>query len=506
MNNKYLEQFRNKNLINAGYSTMIPEELKVLNNSYYQRKAGFSILNRETLMEFLKEENSTVDDCVNYMNQEARSKNLVFDLNETLDVYYSYYSKNKPYVGNVTIENGIKNGLVNYISGVLVKKEDGWFNELGEKKLDLEVELKDFIKFINKKVNIVKEYSIDDLREIEKKGEYFIDNKLIAKLVNKGDSVVWLDLERNKEFDKDDLIRLLHHRDEVIILSNNNIQKKYYHANLSKSDLPQTEIKVRENSSKQGTAFYASSSLDEVVKTYGNPYSFELRGKLLSLKDNGEDIEGVNKAHLYEIKSKGNVFNANIYEMPSIYELPSLPLLLALGEEKINKEYIHSLWLRMKDSSSTYEVYQHLNEFNDHAYSSYGIRNLMIKALKSMNYDILEINFPEETISVYDKKIKEIKNSSENETVKDNIIKRLDLIIKELKDSIPAKAENSHLITFNKEDVIFKHIGLLKPAEEPKFDEKYNVVKKGLYWSDEKITNLDSILIKEKKKNSIKIK
>lgn len=56
-----------------------------------------------------------------------------------------------------------------------------------------------------------------------------------------------------------------------------------------------------------------------------------------------------------------------------------------------------------------------------------------------------------------------------------------------------------------KEDIKIKHLGLLVPAEEPKFDEKYNVIEKGLYWNDEEIKSLDNILKKEKKKKILKL-
>lgn len=498
MNKNYLDNLQNVNLLNAGFDKRVPEELKKLSNNYFSRKYGVSVLSRYSIMDYLKGE-IEVDYIESNIKYEGRNKEFVSELQETLNEYYSYFYKNKPYIGEKRLLNGFNNGLIDFISGALIKKEDGWYNEQGLKKFDNKSEFDEIKKNIGLKCNIVPEYSIKDLLKIEEMGEYYVSGKKVAELIEENGRKYWLDIERNKAFAENDLIRLLHHRNDIVILGNNNISDTYYHASLSNEIKNRENLIAREGLSAQGTAIYGTGSLNEAIKVYGNPYSFESKSKYHALKNNGIDISDYNIGHLYKVNSNGNVYRASINDSASIYEMPSLPLLLCLSEDKINKEYIHSMWLRMKDSVSTYELYQHINEFSETAQKNYGVENIFKKIFLSMNFDTVEIIFPEQLLNNIENKIKEIEESDiEN---KERIIKQIKIIQGELLESVPAKAEKSHLIIYDTNNVVSRYLGRLISSEEPKFDEKYNVIKKGIYWSDNKIeeSELDKLLVKENK-------
>ena len=123
------------------------------------------------------------------------------------------------------------------------------------------------------------------------------------------------------------------------------------------------------------------------------------------------------------------------------------------------------------------------------------------KKLPGSGFEGIEIVFPQNEIESYKEKLTEISNLPEdffreNKVRKENILEAVKGFIDNFESGIPTKAEMSHLIVFNPNKIQKEFLLTLPKAPEPERDERFTPIKKGLYWSDKKVT-MDDLTKKE---------
>jgi hypothetical protein len=396
-----------------------------------------------------------------------------------------------PMIARSRIGKGFQLGVIDYIDGAIIRTQDGWVDDTGEVRLKAGESLINVAKFIKSKVDIVHDFTTESLESAEKSGILRSGFSTVAELIDVGGEMKWRDKKSQKLFDHGDLIRLLHHRDEPCIIYTSKLNNAYYHGCISQDEKPLNELPVRKGMSMQGDAVYGTASLDEAVKIYANPFSFESRGKLLSLKENeGIDDSTYDKSHIFSMSTIAKIYNATTETRAITFnDIPSLPMVLALASEnKINKTFAANKWIDMKNSSSTFEVYQHMTELGT-AYSN-GKRNVLETLVRSMGFEGIEIQIPKNEIEDYKTQFETLLRKDdvrfeEYGVKKDEVIKQLKKYIEDMSKAIPAKADVAHLIVFDEKKVTREHLATLPMAVKVSYGEDD---PDDLYHSKEPIT------------------
>jgi hypothetical protein len=451
----------------------------------------------KSIHEYLKDE-LCFDEFCEQSQAEIRAQfdNLAGDADEAkylydreMKVLASSYSA--PSVSRSRIVNGFRSGAIDFIAGALIKTPQGWVDENNDVKFGVHAGLMEVAKTLKSRVKVVRDFTTEQLELAEKSGVLRSGFEVIAELIENDGQKQWKDVGNKTMFDHGDLIRLLHHRDEPCIIYTSKLNHSYYHGSLSTSETPLDNLPVRTGMSKQGDGVYATASLDEAIKIYANPYSFESRGKLISLKENeGIDDNAYDKSHIYSMTTTANIYNADSKSRSiSFDDIPSLPMVLALANENsINKTFATNKWIDMKNSSSTFEVYQHITELSE----AYGDNNLnVLKTLiRSMGFEGIEIEVPKSEIEDYKSKLESLQNISEIRfeeygAKKEEVLKQVNKYIRDMVDAIPAKADISHLIVFDESKVTRQHVAMLPKAVKVEYgEEKPN----DIYHSQEPVT------------------
>lgn len=500
----HLDLLNDYSIINPIMDTHYNSEIKALKKYPTPRKNNAATSN--SVFQFLSGHNDVVDFLELYQSEKREQFDHSYPaIAEHLDEILQLNAEQRFPISKDRIRAGFAVGVVDFISGSLTHTRGGWLNEKGHLALPPDATLNDIGKYVKSETYTAPELSVRDLKQAENEGKLYIGGKLAAEKVEYLGALMWQDKESEKLFNEGDLIRLLHHRNETFCFANTNLKgNEYFHANLSDKPEPVTDIKFREGVSRQGDGFYSTSSLNEAVKIYGNPHSVESKGKLLHIRENEkQDTTNHNKGHLYSVSTDAKVFVASIESTNlTAHTIPSLPLTLGLAKKYgANTTFATNKWLEMKDSTSTYELYCHLNELNQAAQRASGKNSFMTDTLKAMGFEGIEIVFPQSEIDNYKEKLTEISNLPEdffreNKVRKENILEAVKGFIDNFESGIPTKAEMSHLIVFNPNKIQKEFLLTLPKAPEPERDERFTPIKKGLYWSDKKVT-MDDLTKKE---------
>lgn len=516
INKTYLGLLSSTSLLNNNKDERLPVELRNLERSHPRLRSGIEhCLNPNPVFNYLVNDEYIDDFIEEYSEASKKSiRNSSNSSDETLDAYEDYFGEeNKPTIGKMRIKKGFDNGLIDYISGALIKKSNGWFDHREVKVFDADESILEISKYVSKFATILKDYTIRELEDIGKSGVLTSKGKVIAKIEDFEGEKKWVLTENNKTFAENDLIRLLHHSNEPCIIYNSNYSSEnFYHSHLSTSEQPEDNIKIRKNLSLQGDAFYSTSSLEEAVRVYGNTYSSESKSKLYVLKDkeniNSEDYKF---AHLYKVKNNASTYKASLNStILNAQDFPSFPAMFLLAREAgVNTNLTNNIWLSMKNSSSTLEVYKELNTFNRLIPNN---QNTMKRILSSMGYESIEIEIPRKKIEDFKSKIEELNFADDSDFIehrvnKEKLIEDAKRFVNGLSNSLPAKSLGHHMINFDVKNVSREHITILPKSNEPKFDSKTNIIKEGLYWDDFPITTdvIKEFLEKENKRK-LKIK
>jgi hypothetical protein len=494
-------------MVNLNKDTAFDPEISNLASNILRRRSNTGAAPERPLFEYLTGE-TDFDDFM----QDTRTFVLrAFDnrsesIEDSLDVYIGHFNMEKPAIDKDRIKQGFNNGMIDYVKGALLKTQFGWINEEKSLVFAPDAPLINIAKFIRNEVDVLPSVSIRDLERAEQDGVFYINAKKVAEHTERNGQTAWIDLDSQKTFDTGDLIRLIHHRHEPIAIKNSNPSTTYYHSNISDSKQANDAVEIREGTSIQGDAVYATGSVDEAVKIYGNPYSSESTSKRLLMRQSGIDDSVFKNGHLYQVETTATLYEASMKPRRlNMHDIPSLPLILVAAEKyKVNEVFAHNLWLDMKDSSSTFEVYKWVDEFNSLAIQNSGETGAMQDILNAMGYEGIEIVFPENEIQLMNDKLDKLKSIpdsefSEYKNKKDTIIKSAEVYIDSISSAIPAKGQTSHMIVYNKNLIERTHLTTLPEAKPPRFDKNTNTVKEGLYWSDEPVT-LDMLKEKEVKK------
>lgn len=378
-----------------------------------------------------------------------------------------FYHLDDPTIADARITEGFKVGLIDTINNAFLKTDRGWINDKQEVILPTDATIEQLTDHIRSFARIAPTYTISELEQCEKEGVCYYQDTMIASKNEDGD---WVDMDTNKKFKDGELIRLLHHKNDPVAIMSGLPEGKLYHANVSDSKIPQDIHIIREGVSRQGNASYMTTSVNEAVKIYGNPYSFEVRGKLLDEHEkeliNRDDYKF---GHLYESSTLANVYKASLKgKYLSFNEVPSASAILLLAKENgTSQGFAQNWWMKMKSAACTYDVYKSLNEFSDRLLSDGGDCNTIVKVMGAMGYQGIEINFPSnEELKTYKDKLATLEALDVSVFRDENLAKKpvtedmkayLDSVI----EAIPAKAENSHVIIFDPSKVERKHLTIL---------------------------------------------
>lgn len=399
-----------------------------------------------------------------------------------------------PSIPNSRIILGFEKGLIDHINGALYLTSDGWNDARGDIVGLSDASLDQIREYVSNKANIIPEVSIQDLEHAESVGELFIEGVLYA---NKSEGR-WTDVKTLRKFDEGSLVRLLHHRNEKVVIFGSHVENKFYHGVVTEHNKPFEKFRLRKGSSIQGDGHYATTSLNEAVKVYANPKSFEISGKLLGMRDKGLDTSGYKFGHVYESTTKANIYRASINKtIHSFTEVPSLHSFMAIAHgNDTSIGLANNLWMSMKSGPTTYDVYTKINELNKDAIRSNKPGDLIEKIIGSLGFEAIEIVHPKKELAVFRKKITELEDISEEDFLsaklrKTNIINQCVNYIEGLEQSISAKADGSHLILYNLDKLESKYLTLLPLNKEILGKKDF------FYSSDEKVT-IESILEKKK--------
>ncbi len=464
----------------------------------YPEKAVFGFLNDDIGFSQFAEQSTA----------ETRNKvdNYIYSIEDAHENYYQHFNRNpdnKPVVGLKRLVRGYESGAIDYISGALVKTDKGWIDDQNKVMLSKDAFFEEVLKLVRRRADIIPEFSTDELEKAEHTGTLSIGTKEIAHIKEVDGQKKWIDTTSNRMFDHGDLIRLLHHRDEPCIIYTSKLNHEYFHGAISPDSKPLDALPIRKGMSIQGDGVYATASVNEAVKIYGNPYSFESRSKLLSLREKeGVDDSTYNKGLLFSMTTTANIYNANLNAHRITFnDIPSLPLVAALAHSAgINQTFATNKWIDMKNSSSTLEVYQHIEDLTTgHGNNR---QDVLKSTLLAMGFEGIEIEVPTEKLDDYKHKLDSVKKKpdiifSELNINKENVIKQLNYFIEGIESTIMPKAEVSHLVVFNSDKVQREFLGVLPPAVKVEYGD---TPPDNIYYSSEPLT-LNSVLPSKENKH-----
>lgn len=511
---KYLDMIGHATITN-GSPNLISRDLKNLNKSIGSGKESRSTTS-ESIHDYLTG-NTDLDEFqtdYRYEVDKTFESPYFYDSQELINETF-HLLESDPVIPEARLLEGFKAGLIDTINNAFLKTERGWIDDEMNTVLPPNASLEQVKSIVSSKARIIPSLSISDLENAEQQGELFINKRLVAYKIEAeeviesmkglpgGKELKWVDASSNKTFNEGELIRLIHHRSDPIAILAGTPARTMYHASVTDSKAPEDSHVIRTGVSRQGDAVYSTSSINEAVKVYGNPRSFEIRGKLLQEHEkNGIDRDKHIFGHLYKIQSNASLYKANMEKKHLTFEdVPSPSSITLLARENGSSEgFAMNWWMMMKSAGSTYDMYCALNEFSERLYKDNTDKhgsNVMNKVLSSMGFQGLEIEFPEpEKFTEYNEKIDNIKSLDQSELSmgKNSIVQAMEHYVNRLKENIPAKAESSHVLIFDTKNMKKEYLGILPLNKEV-------LNKKDFFYSrDEEIT-LEDLNLSNKQKS-----
>lgn len=406
---------------------------------------------------------------------------------------------NEPMLADARVIEGFKAGLIDCINNAYMKTDRGWINDEQEVVLPVDASIEDIRAKIANHARVIPSFNISQLEQAEKSGECYIHGRLAA---SKNENNQWVDHASNRTFADGELIRLLHHKRDPIAIMTGVPEEKIYHSTVTDSKKQEDSHITREGSSAQGDGVYMTASPNEAIKIYGNPYSYEVRGKLLNEHEQGKiDRDKFIFGHIYEADTTASLYKASMNPRHTTFnDFPSPSVIQLVAKENgTSVGFANNWWMKMKSSSSTYDVYTALNEFSARIRSDGGDSNAMNKILSSMGFQGIEIKFPtNEQVSEYKERLSNLENLDQSDFTevgigKKPVINEMTKYIERLIEGIPAKAENAHVIVFDSSMVNKKYLGIL-PLN------KKVLGKDDLFYSRDKKITLSDVGLDSKEK------
>lgn len=358
------------------------------------------------------------------------------------------------------VKTGYDSGFIDYVNGAIILTSEGWINADGLKVLESEASSSEVTGYIEERSTIIPSLTTSDIVQATQDGVLAIDGVIIATLNSRKE---WVSDLVQGTFADTDLVRLLAHMDTPIAVYGGT-REDFFHGVVSNSEDPIKSPTVRLGSSRQGDGFYATSSYAEALKVYGNPNSFEVKGKLGKLDDNGEISKSEYlHGHVYSVKTPASVYDANLHEIHTGFDVvPSLSAMMLLAKHSgVNDKLAYNCWLKAKSSISSFGVYAAINEFNNAMIASSGRNDGIIKLISGMGFEAIKIDIPSKS-DIVDaenaiKKLEESPDLLSTRAIHNTIVNYAKTALKEIVESIPAKAEKSHLIVFNVNNAEITH-------------------------------------------------
>lgn len=409
-------------------------------------------------------------------------------LNEVFDYLHD------PIIAMDRIVSGYQHGLIDTINNAFLKTDRGWINDEQKVILPVDATQDDVVAHISSLVRVVPSFTIKTLEQAELTGELFVNDRLMAYKEN-GD---WVDTSTNKKFATGELIRLLHHRNDPMVILTGVPSEKLYHATVSQSKEPDTGHVTRKGMAMQGDAVYTTTSVNEAVKIYGNPHSYEIRGKLLDEHEKGV----INRdkfifGHLYEVDTNANLYKADLKTRHlSFNDVPGASAILLLAKEAGASEgFAQNWWMMMKAANNTYDAYCAINEFSGVISGQVkGDNNCLKKIYAAMGFEGLEIKIPSKVeLDNIQSNITAVENmNAENGVLmgmkRDPIVKKFNSYLQHVKEGIPAKAQGNHVLIFDQENMVKRHVSILPLNKKVLGKDDY-------FYSGERDIELNDILI-----------
>jgi hypothetical protein len=396
----------------------------------------------------------------------------------------------EPFVPEMRVKTGFKAGFIDFINGAMILKDDGWYDEDQTLVAKNDASEEDIIKYLKTFVGIIPSYSIIDLQNAEDLGEFHYNGNLRAFK----EHGVWHETNSDgfsKPHPEGDLIRLLHHSSMPMFLTGKNSNDPIYHGAVSNKMKQEEKHYRRDGMSMHGNGIYGTGSLNEAVKIYANPKSFELSGKLLDLNEKGilirkEHVFG----HLYKLETSANILQVNrdnVHMSKSL--VPSLAAIILLADEsKVSRTYATKCWLRMSAAQCTYDVYEAINKFSHYASMNSKDNTIFSKIYEGMGFEGINIEFPSKNLIedaqrlLFNLKISDNYLFTSEGVNKNVLVSNAEDYLNKLKESIPPKANGRHLIVYDTSKVNKIHLKSLPVNQEILQN------KDEFYSSDENIT------------------
>ena len=498
----YIEMIGHVSKINS-VGHLLTQEVKNLTPSVSSPAFRMSI---GSCHEFLVEENHDIDDFIGSYKYDldAKYKSVRDWDDDDMDLgWESFMQMNDPVIGQCRIDVGYKYGLIDAQSHSFIKTDEGWRNEEYEVVLLADASLEDVNQMVSEKVRVVPSFTLADFEKAEESGEFFIKDVMVASKNQEG---YWIDHGSQRKFFEGELIRLLHHKNDSFVLMGGHTEEQIFHGNVSESNKPESEFKVRKDSSFQGDCVYGTTSVDEAVRVYGNPRSYEIRSKL----DRDRDLHNVDPSlskfgHLYELNTSASLYQASLKPKHISYnDLPSYSSFQLLAKHTgLSEGFASNQWQEMRTAACTLDVYKTISVFCNRARLERADPNIFKQIFGSLGFEGIEINVPsKEVIKGFKSAVNELRELDESEfkdrkVKKESLIKVLDDYVQGIEGCIPPKAQNSHVVVFDQGQVESQHLTIL-PLH------KHFVDKDDAFYSRDKSISLDEVIhmVKQKQNSS----
>ncbi len=389
----------------------------------------------------------------------------------------SVYYKTDMAISEKNILAGYKSGFIDIIKDTIHLESDGWYNKDNQKICDANVSAHELKEILSWSIQILPHLDTDTIKEMDNNGVVTFDGKPIAFKTDSN----WTFVENGRQL-SGDAMRVLHHSDCSFTYSEATDNLDLYHAvTMSEDEYNKSGTKffgyVSRGNSKQGDGLYLTGSLNEAVRVYGNPESFERKSHAYANKEE----------HLVHQTQRGvlhkfSVSNANIYDASFDNNYPTLlmdskpsPILLRTIankfeiEDKIKDIVLAKTNSMIINSSNQFDVYLAIYEFANSLGSYSGnpdSRNVVKQVFSAMGYDGIKVTPPNEkklnTINEIASLYKDYCSGRTKEIfydglkIKPFVAKHIASYAVKVKDAQIPKMENFHVIVFSPDDLLCK--------------------------------------------------
>lgn len=441
---------------------------------------GFTTNSRFMPLTEVISEDGTVDWFeLNYVNRESRERMITsvkdYDLGLVTSEFNQHISHSKDIpLPELNIAQGFKVGLIDYGNGALIQKDGTWFD--GATQLT-EHDLVGVTAHLSNKVSIIPCITERQVQEMDEKGVVELNGKIVAERSKEDGELVetWKLLSKGGRALSGEAIRVLHHLDIPVIISDGIVGGQLYHG-LTSHDMSVDSLDGSPlSSSLQGEALYTTKSIHEAVTVYGNPKSFEVSGKKYSVSEDEKKRVGGEKSHLMIVQPDGtnNIYKADYSKVGRLKTLASMPspnavvAVCDLYRDGVNNGTVDMAAKfavsGLLNARTSYDCYVAMNELNKTLSSTNRdvftkTGGVLGKLLGSIGYDSLDISPPtpkqieqiEGLIVDLDRPRSALKDIVDDLKMTEKGMKAfLNDHLKTIKSSIPAKMDKGHTIFFD---------------------------------------------------------